>query len=214
MIYLAPIGGFFDKDFGILATPGMYGIPSGIKDGMKWAADNQAFTKGFNPDKFFPWLEKMSEYKSTCLFVVCPDVVGNAVETLSLFQQYQSSFGGWPVAFVAQDGMENLEFPASQLWQCLFIGGSTVWKMSAAAIDCIHRAQSIGKHIHIGRVNWLRRYEHFASLENSERFTCDGTRTRFERTKAISEWRKYMARPKQYGLFVSRRDSGGQSGNG
>lgn len=203
MIYLAPIGGFYDNNFGILTTPGMRGIPLGIKNGMRWAADNQACTKAFDAEKFFAWLETMNEYRSTCIFVSCPDVVGNAIETLSLFKKYQSSFIGWPVAFVAQDGQECLEFPESNLWQCLFIGGSTVWKMSAAAIDCIHRAEAIGKHIHIGKVNWLRRYKYFASLENSERFTCDGTRPRFERTNSIREWKRYMDSPKQYNLFVS-----------
>lgn len=214
MLYLAPIGGFIDTDFGILASPGSYGIPAGIKAGMPWAADNQAFTKGFDQAAFFPWLTTMVEYKDKCLFVACPDVVGDAKKTLELFDQYQSAFAGWPVAFVAQDGQEYLDFPNADLWHCLFIGGSTAWKMSMGAIDCIHRAQYLGRHIHIGRVNWFRRYKHFASLANSERFTCDGTRTRFEHTKAIEDWRKYMASPKQLGLFVSRRDSGGQSGNG
>lgn len=212
MIYLAPIGGFTDTDFGILTTPGTYGIPAGIKAGLMWAADNQVYTKSFDAGVFFTWLDKMRMYKSTCLFVSCPDVVGNATETLALFNRYHSSFTDWPVAFVCQDGQENLDFPPGELWQCLFIGGSTKWKMSAAAIDCIHRAQTLGKHIHIGRVNYYRRYQHFASLENSERFTCDGTRTKYERTKAIKAWRKYMASPKQYNLFIPRSDNSGQSG--
>src|SRR5512137_771536 len=98
MIYLAPIGGFTDKDFGILATPGHRGIPVGIKNGMRWAADNQAFTKGFDPDKFFSWLETMSAYKSTCLFVTCPDIVGGAWKTLDLFDEWHDRFNGWNVA--------------------------------------------------------------------------------------------------------------------
>jgi hypothetical protein len=200
MIYLAPIGGFTDKDFGILTTPGMRGIPEGIKNGMRWAADNQAFTKEFDPDMFFLWLKTMRKYKSTCLFVTCPDVVGNAKETLLLFKKYIHKFHGCPVAFVAQDGQENLEFPPDYQWDYLFVGGSTVWKMSEAAIDCIARAHGRGKHIHIGRVNFLRRYQHFASLIGSEYFTCDGTRVRYERTNAINEWRRYMKMPKQYRL--------------
>lgn len=207
MIYLAPIGGFVDNSFGILTTPGMRGIPSGIKAGMRWAADNQAFTKGFDHDIFFPWLETMNEYRSTCLFVTCPDVIGKAPETIALFEKWRNRFDGWPVAFVAQDGQELLAFPDAELWDCLFLGGSTIWKMSEGAIKCIRRAQKKEKHIHIGRVNFLRRYNHFAALNGSERFTCDGTRTRFERTKAIRAWKNYMEFPRQYGLFVPPGDN-------
>jgi hypothetical protein len=145
-------------------------------------------------------LETLSTYKSTCLFITCPDVIGDAMATLALFKKYTDRFFGWPVAFVAQDGQEGLDFPPLHQWDCLFIGGSTTWKMSEAAIDCIVRARSIGKHIHIGRVNWYQRYKHFASLKDSEHFTCDGTRVRYERTKAIHAWRAYMKRPKQYRL--------------
>ena len=200
MMFLVPSGGFTDEDFGILTTPGMGGVPEGIKSGMRWAADNEAFTKEFRPGVFFPWLEKLEAYKKTCLFVTCPDVVGDAKKTLDLFYKFSCRLSGWAVALVAQDGQENLIFPPSKDWQALFIGGTTVWKMSNGAIDCIHRAQELGKRVHIGRVNYLRRYTHFASLDGSENFTCDGTRVRFERTTAINQWRKYMRYPKQQRL--------------
>jgi hypothetical protein len=209
MIYLAPIGGFTDHSFGILTTPGSYGIPEGIRNGMRWAADNQAFTKGFDPVVFFPWLEAMAPYKSTCLFVACPDVIGDAEATLVRFGEYRAQFGDWPVALVAQDGLEFFRFPPAHQWQALFVGGTTEWKMSMGAIECIQRARELGKHIHIGRVNWLQRYRHFQSLPGSERFTCDGTRTRYERTRAIEAWREYMASPKQHNLFVPPSDSAG-----
>lgn len=202
MKFLAPIGGFTDSAFGILATPGL-GVPAGIKAGLFWAADNQAFTKGFSPDMFFPWLEKLTPYKSTCLFVACPDKVGDAKATIELYNHWRPYFGSWPVAFVAQDGQENLPFPED--FAALFVGGSTIWKMSDAAIACIQRAQELGKHIHIGRVNWERRYKHFRSLPGSKEFTCDGTRTRYGRDKAIEDWKKYMAGPVQYNIFVPDR---------
>lgn len=179
-----------DKEFGILATPDR-GIPLGVKNGMVWAADNQVFTKAFNPDIFFPWLEKLSPYKSTCLFISVPDVIGNARATHLNWKRWRSSFMGWPVAYVAQDGQESEDFPILG-WDCLFVGGTTEWKMSQAAIECIHRAQALGKHIHIGRVNYWKRYRHFMRLRDSSQFTCDGTRVRFERTKAIEMWRTYM----------------------
>lgn len=190
--FLVPSGGFIDMDFGILATPHTRGVPNGIRAGMEWAADNGAYTNKFNPNKFFSWLNRFNDYKNTCLFIVCPDVVGDAKATLKLFDEYIDKFVGWPVAFVAQDGQEHLDFPDTNKWQTLFIGGSTEWKMSRGAINCIKRVQKLGKHIHIGRVNYIRRYQYFANLSGANDFTCDGTRLRYERTKTISEWKSYM----------------------
>jgi hypothetical protein len=214
--YLAPIGGFTDTDFGILASPAMQrGIPSGIEAGLAWAADNGSFTRKFDPDKFLTWLKRYRPYQSTCLFVVCPDVVGDARATLMLFEQYRPRFKGWPLAFVAQDGQEHLDFPDPLSWDCLFVGGSTVWKLGPGAEACILRALALDKHIHIGRVNYKRRYQHFASFDQSERFTCDGTRNRFEGTaKTITAWRSYMALPKQFALSLPGCDCGCQSDHG
>ncbi len=213
MKYLLPSGGNIERDYGVLVTPGMRGIPRSIKNGWLWAADNQAYTKRFDLRIFLSWLKTMRDYLATCLFVACPDVVGNATETLSLFWQYHHNFIDWPIAFVGQDGQENMDFPPSELWQCLFIGGTTRWKVSAAAIECIYRAQNLGKHIHIGRVNYYRRYQHFARLNNSERFTCDGTRIRYERTKALKDWKKYMLAPRQLDMFISGSYSRREFGN-
>jgi hypothetical protein len=209
MMFLAPIGGRLDSGFGVLVSPGTRGIAQGVRDGKPWAADNQAFTKGFNAPRFFDWLAMMEPYRSTCLFAVCPDVVGDATETLALFSQYRPAFTDWPVAFVAQDGQENLDFPPADEWQALFIGGSTVWKMGHGAEACIRRAQDLGKHIHIGRVNFFRRYQHFASIEGSERWTCDGTRTHYGKDLALEDWQKYMATPRQYRLGLSPGDNPG-----
>jgi hypothetical protein len=200
MIYLAPIGGFIDSDFGILTSPSMRGIPSGIKFGMTWAADNNSFKNDFNPDKYLTWLDKFTKYKSTCLFITCPDMVGNSKDTNLLFYRWYKYLDGWPIAFVAQDGQELIKFPNKDLWQALFIGGTSRWKMSGAAISCIEYAKKLGKHIHIGRVNYYRRYKHFASIEGSENFTCDGTRIAYEKSEAVKDWRKYMASPKQFRL--------------
>lgn len=199
MRFLLPTGGIIDDTFGILTTPSHKGIPMGIIAGMDWAADNEAFTRSFDSLRYFAWLENMKPHKSKCLFVTIPDAVGNAQATIDLFYQWKDRFTGWPIAFVAQDGQEYLPFP--EHFDTLFIGGTSEWKMSLAAIDCIHRAQREYKRIHIGRVNWFRRYKHFASLDGSEEFTCDGTRTRYEGVqRASAAWRKYMASHRQYRL--------------
>jgi len=179
----------------------MYGVPAAIARGARWAADlgcldGPEFVKRCNIEAARAWLfEKMVPYLCTCLFVTVPDVVGDAAATLVAFNDLRSKFLGWPLAYVAQDGAEELEFPMRQdfTFDALFIGGSTDWKMSDGARQVIARAVAIGKHVHIGRVNYWKRYQHFRNMEGSNDFTCDGTRLRFERDKALRAWRGYMA---------------------
>lgn len=197
MKFLIPSGGTADSRFaGILTSPAHRGppAPEGIRAGMMWAAENEAYTRGFDPDRFFPWLEEMAQYKERCLFIPVPDVVGDCIQTLENYRHWRRWFGDWPVAFIAQDGQEHMSFPRPhETWGTLFIGGTTAWKESAGAIDCIRRGQELGKRIHIGRVNWKRRYDMFKILAGSEGFTCDGTRVRFDgREKALEAWSGYM----------------------
>ena len=191
MKFLLPIGGEIPDYFaGVLTTPGHRGVLSAITDGCTWAADNQAFMQGFNPDVFFPWLEKMQPYRDTCLFVACPDVMGDCVETHKLWEHWQPQFGDWPLAYVGQDGETNIPSSAS----ALFVGGTTEWKMSEAAASLIRLATRRELHVHIGRVNWGKRYRHFRQMQGSEHFTCDGTRTRFDgREKTLQAWSSYQA---------------------
>lgn len=82
-----------------------------LSTGLPWAADNGAFS-GFDPPAFLRMLDAI-QGKPGCLFVVCPDVVGNAVEMLTLFGQWRQTIAGrqLPVAYVAQDGQEQLPMP-------------------------------------------------------------------------------------------------------
>lgn len=192
MRFLLPLGGVVDRRFGIMTTPGHKNIPLGIKEGMDWAADNQAFNNKFDPARFFSWLETMLPYRATCLFITVPDKWGDAHETRRLFEIWRGWFSGWPIAFAAQDGQHHMPFPDGE-WAALFLGGSNNWMESVDAIQTIKRAQALGKHIHIGRVNWARRYKLYAQIRGSERFTCDGTRTRFDGSQnAIQAWLKYQ----------------------
>ena len=196
MKFLFPAGGIVDHRFGIMTSPSHKGVPAGIVAGMEWGAENENFTKGFKPDVFFSWLDGMWTFRDKCLFVPAPDVVGSATWTLVQYYAWKSCFQGWPIAYVAQDGQENLPLPGG--FEVLFIGGSTEWKLGAGAIACIRRAQAIGKRIHIGRVNWVDRYDHFAGLPGSERFTCDGTRNRFDGVeKTVKAWAGYMERSRR-----------------
>lgn len=139
--------------------------------GGTFAIDNGAFSR-WNDKAFANLLDRNKEHRDKCLFVCVPDVVGDARRTLEIFNwrfNLVSSF--WPAALVAQDGLEELDIPWDK-FQCLFIGGSTVWKDSQAVEPLIKTAQILGKHVHVGRVNTYKRYRRFSILGCD---TCDGS---------------------------------------
>jgi len=134
-----------------------------IRPGERWAADNDAFL-AWDEGRFLKMLNRV-DAKKGCLFVAAPDVVGDARATLARFWdwRYEIVGRGLPIALVGQDGAEGMEWPwdAFDAW---FIGGSTGWKLSAAA-ECLAReASSRGKWVHMGRVNSRRRLRHAAEI--------------------------------------------------
>lgn len=165
----------FPDQFGFITSPliGRCGSAiSRIRKGYPWICDNGAFKDNFDPDLFFDFLQGLRSHQESCLFAVCPDKYLQADKTLEMFDQYAPRIRemGFPVAFVAQDGQENLPFPDS--FDALFVGGSDPWKMSPKGSRIIKQAQKLGKWIHIGRVNSRKRIRYF-SLLNVDSF--DGT---------------------------------------
>lgn len=153
-----------------------------------WAADNGCFAKGesFDPDEWMAWVRSLpgagavrfgnagAAYESRlfcsedaalerfgCLFVVAPDVVGDAEATWRRCEPWLERVrrAGFPVAVVAQDGAEAhvALWDEQERWDALFLGGTTQWKLSSAARDCVREAHLYGKWAHMGRVNSLRR---------------------------------------------------------
>jgi hypothetical protein len=92
-----------------------------------------------------------------------PDVVGSARRTLEVFRHWKTKLADWPLAYVCQDGQENLPLPWNDI-AAIFIGGSTDWKMGTHAAACVKAAKAIGKWVHAGRVNTPGRYEYFEKL--------------------------------------------------
>lgn len=199
MRFFLPVGGIADSRFGIITAPNHKGIPAGIVAGMEWAGDlgclqGPDYVKKIDFNKTILWLKKMERFRPKCLFIAGADIVGNAAQTLETYAEFSRYFDGWPLAYVAQNGAEDLPFPDGCV--AVFIGGDTLWKCSQGAVDVIKRAQAQGLHIHIGRVNWGKRYRHFRLLAGSDSFTCDGTRTRFDGTgKAVKAWGEYQHQP-------------------
>ncbi len=150
---------------GLLLVPDAGNSPQvALPLGLPWAADNAAFS-GFRPKAFCGLLARISGHRD-CRFVACPDVVGNAVETLRLFQTWAPILRalGLPVALVGQDGLEHLDIPLQQM-DALFIGGSTDWKLSPGAASIICEAKRRSLWVHMGRVNTRLRFRYAHRLE-------------------------------------------------
>ena len=128
MRFLAPVGGNVNA-YGILTAPNHKGVPAGIKAGLPWAADvgcldGPSFVKRADFNAVFDWLQNdMMPYKDTCIFVAGFDIVGDSAGSLETFEEFGRYFvaGGWPWAYVAQNGAENLTIPDDAA--AVFVGG-------------------------------------------------------------------------------------------
>ena len=138
--------------------------------GGAYAIDNGAFS-GFDERNFVRILKRDEQNREQCLFVTIPDVVGSCRRTLEVWKHRSRWVNGWKMAVVAQNGAEDMDIPWDE-FHCLFLGGIDPWKDSQAAADVVKTAKILGKHIHIGRVNTIKRYKHFCSLGAD---TCDGS---------------------------------------
>lgn len=135
-----------------------------------FAIDNRAFSK-FNRKAFEALLEREKERRHLCRFVAVPDVVGSARRTLEVFEYWFDYLDGWPLALVAQDGQEDLPIPW-KLIAAIFIGGTTKFKESDAAIQIIKAAKAMGIWAHVGRVNKSGRFEGILQVGAD---SCDGS---------------------------------------
>lgn len=122
--------------------------------GLPVACDNGAF-HGFNPDEYLRMVERLSS--CPIAWIAAPDEVGDARKTLSLFKFWQPRLRHLPLAYVLQDGAEDLEIPWNEI-SCAFLGGTTAYKLSRAAADLMLEAKRHPRILtHIGRVNSRRR---------------------------------------------------------
>jgi hypothetical protein len=162
MIYLS---GCVRPDMPVMLTPQM---GNRLPEGVAWAADNGRFANpsAYTDEGYLAWLAKKPAER--CLFATAPDVVGDAAATLVLsapmFARIRAA--GYPVALVAQDGLENLDVPWDD-FDALFIGGTTAWKLSEAVVGLVAEAKQLGKWVHMGRVNSYRR------LRYADAIGCD-----------------------------------------
>jgi len=198
-----------ERGIGLLVQPGnSYDLQ--VHKYPAWAGDNGAFTKaagGFSPERFREMLRRpaLQAAKATCLFVVAPDkltvladgtVIGDAAGTLDQFPAWAREIraAGFPVALVAQNGLEDLLFRmhVEGLWSLvdvLFLGGGPdpslvtpenpkgEWKLSQGARTCVFAAKMRGKATHMGRVNSGKRLQHGQEILAGAAFDVEGART-------------------------------------
>jgi hypothetical protein len=180
----------------VLASPpkrvGVLFVPKDKNDpenalGRVCAADNGGFN-GVPVKEFVEMLERLRGVP--CRFVTAPDVIADASETARLFRLWEPMIHalGFPVAYVAQDGETVATLPWGSC-EAVFIGGSTRFKLSAAADTILAYAAARGKHRHVGRVNTWTRVRHFWGLTD----TIDGS--------GFSKW------PKRIKLFLQWADA-------
>lgn len=153
------------EHLGRLVQPRHYSsIEETAGSGMPWAADNDAYNGGFDPEAWNTMLDRLKGLPG-CLFVACPDVVGDWQSTAWLWASHSSGIirRGLPAALVAQDGLTADFVPWWQI-DALFIGGTTEWKMGEEAAELVDEAKARGKWVHMGRVNGFRRLQYAASI--------------------------------------------------
>jgi len=182
--------------FGVMTRASDNCVPNGIKEGRVWAMDNEAFTRGFDFERWLAHWHRLAYYSKRCVFVVVPDVVGDWYATRQLWDEWHGRIRAemdyydnlrhvvkpWLcLAYVAQDGQESHPLPGWPEAQWVFIGGSTEWKMSEAADSVIRRAQAEKQWVHIGRVNSIKRVAHFQYMDVD---CADGTTACHEPTAA------------------------------
>ncbi len=132
-----------------------------------FCVDNGCFSDNYVGDRgYLDWLTNIPEDDTPrCAFATAPDVVCEAAETLErsapMFAPIRKL--GFPVALVAQNGLEDLTVPWDD-FDVLFIGGDTEWKLGPAAASLVTEAQLRGRGTHMGRVNGLRRLRYAKSI--------------------------------------------------
>jgi hypothetical protein len=173
---------------GQIATPA---AGNRVEPGRHWCADNAVFAGKYpGDDAYLTWLADRQRFAADCQFVVAPDVVGDAVATLALSAPMLPRIRalGFPVAFVAQDGLEDLTVPWDA-FDCLFIGGSTEWKVGRAAAGLVAEAKRRGKWVHMGRVNSRERIQYAAAIGCD---SVDGTYLAFGPTQNLPKVLRWL----------------------
>lgn len=128
-----------------------------------YGLDNGCFTKFERKT----WYRMVNEARSRePVFVTLPDVVGSARRTLELFEIFAADTIGLPRALVLQDGIGEFAIPWGEL-SAVFVGGSDQFKFSPECVHACKAARILGKWVHVGRVNTVKRLSAWSDLADS-----------------------------------------------
>jgi hypothetical protein len=161
---------------------------------LPFAVDNGRFAasacgKPWDGEQFVAYLHNVASMGHAPLWVVVPDVVGDADQTLRSWGEWSDrlSVFGWPLALAVQDGMTPQDVPSDA--DVIFVGGSTDWKRRTMSMWC-----EVFDRVHVGRINterWLWECDE-AGAES-----CDGTGWFRGRQAQLDGLLSYLSRSRQ-----------------
>ena len=142
---------------GLMLTPFSQRNSKNSPHQWTWAADNGCFAEKWDEKVWLTWLKS---HASPCeaLFATVPDVVADHDKTVDRWGKYHTTVSslGYKPAFVLQDGAALDTIPWETMG-CLFIGGSTDFKLSDTARMFCAEAKARSIWVHMGRVNSFKR---------------------------------------------------------
>ncbi len=180
--------------FGRLLSPRQFSRAADTAEaGIPWAADNDCFQR-LDPVAYRAMLKAIVGLPG-CRFIVAPDVVGDSDATCDRFEKWwpELVFTGQPVAFVAQDGQRSGTVPWLNIG-CLFIGGTTAFKLSAEAEQLVQIAKRRNLWVHMGRVNSRKRFDYARAIGCD---SVDGTSYSRWRTRWLPDALTWHRQPLQ-----------------
>ena len=127
------------NNLGLLITPHTPQYADHIKDYPAFALDNGVWSEftgaaPFSDERFMKALDRVTEApggREKCLFVVAPDVVGDAKATRERSAPYLKRIRerGLPAAYVLQNGIKGVSDVPWDDIDVLFLGGTTAFKL-------------------------------------------------------------------------------------
>jgi hypothetical protein len=128
-----------------------------------YGLDNGCFSQ-FKEKTWYRMLDDARPHRP--IFVCLPDIVGDAVRTLDLFDSFKAKTNRLPRALVLQDGIGNHRIPWEDI-AAVFVGGTDPFKTSTEAFNACKAAKMLGKWVHVGRVNTAKRTEDWIGIADS-----------------------------------------------
>lgn len=194
--------------WGVVISPANWRKPP---SGMRYCIDNGAWTahqKGteLDVDAFY---RMVSIHAAGADFLVAPDIVGAGEKSLDLSLKSLKSLPTESLKLIAvQDGIDPNNPALCEALRSdaigpvgIFVGGTTEWKLKTMA-DWGSMAAALGCHLHVGRVNSVKR---IALCAEAGAHSIDGTSILYSPKNA----RRLTAALRQRDLFAPISDVAG-----